>query len=257
MTGQGRERARSAARYEEIESWLRDRVLTGAPGDALPSEAHLAAQFRVSRMTARQAVQNLAGEGLVHRHRGSGTYIAPRPLHRHVGPLMNFSSDMHRRGKRASSRLLRAELREGTPADIRALRLPPGSRVVALSRLRLADDLPMSIENAALPAACAPVLARDLENGSLHEALRDLGREPAVALSWISARTAKAQEARQLEIPLRSALLVERRIIFDTEERPLEHTESLYAADRYVIDAVFTLDQSAPQAAPPTSGPPA
>ncbi len=247
---------RPAARYEEIEEWLWERVHTGAPGDPLPSEAELAVQFGVSRMTARQAVQNLAAEGLVRRQRGSGTYIAPRPLHRHSGPLMSFTADMHRRGKTASSQLLTAELRTPTAADVEALGLEPDTRIVALSRLRLADGAPMAIESASLPAVFASVLAGDLEHGSLHEALRGLGREPAIALSWISARLAKAGEAKLLELPARSPLLIERRIIFDLEDRPLEHTETAYAADRYIIDAVFTLrghgdDAPAPGGAPP------
>ena len=42
-------------------------------------------------------------------------------------------------------------------------------------------------------------------------------------------------------------MLVEKRIISDHEEVPLELTTTVYTADRYVIDAVFTL------AAPPPS----
>lgn len=244
------ERATSPARYELIEDWLRGRVRSGKPGDVLPSEAELAAQFGVSRMTARQAVQNLAHDGLVDRRRGAGTYIAIPPIRRHGSALMSFSSDMRARGMTASSRLLRAELVDGSPEDVEALRLTPGSRVVSIFRLRLADGLPMSIELAVLPLECAPVLSRDLEKGSLQDALGELGREPAIARTRITARTATAAEARLLGVPERSALLVERRVILDTENRPLEHTESRYVADRYVIDAVFTVSAEAP-ASPP------
>lgn len=237
----GQERDRAPARYEVIEDWLRDQVSSGKPGDPLPSEAELASQFRVSRMTARQAVQNLARDGLVDRRRGSGTYIAISPIRRHGSALMSFSSDMRKRGMTATSRLLRAELVDGSPEDLEALQLPPGSRVVSISRLRMADGLPMSIELAVLPAECAPVLARDLENGSLQDALGELGLEPASARTRIAARTATAAEARLLGVPARSALLVERRVILDTQDRPLEHTESRYVAERYVIDAVFTV----------------
>ncbi|RQP13254.1 MAG: GntR family transcriptional regulator [Microbacteriaceae bacterium] len=234
----------ATARYLEIEHWLREQVMQGATGDPLPSEAELATQFGVSRMTARQAVQNLAAEGLVRRQRGSGTFIAPRPMHRHSGPLMSFTADMHRRGMRASSELLSAELREANSLESGALRLDPGSRIVSIVRLRLADDLPMAIETTALIPACAPVLAADLEKGSLHEALRELGRIPSLALSWISARQATAAETRQFRLTSRPTLLVERRIIFDQNEQPLEHTETAYLADRYVIDATFALGGS-------------
>jgi GntR family transcriptional regulator len=233
------------ARYQEIERWLRRRVRRSAPGDPLPSESELAARYRVSRMTARQAVQNLAAEGLVQRRRGAGTFVAPRPIHRHEGSLMSFTEDMRRRGMKASSRLLQAGLRTATSADVDALRLPGAARVVAISRLRLADGVPLAIEHAALPAECAGVLADDLETGSLHESLVARGRVPSVSRSWIRARLATAVESRLLEIPRRAALLVERRIIYDTDELPLEHTETAYNADRYAIDAVFGVSPSA------------
>jgi len=233
------------ARYQEIERWLRRRVRRSAPGDPLPSESELAARYRVSRMTARQAVQNLAAEGLVQRRRGAGTFVAPRPIHRHEGALMSFTEDMRQRGMKASSRLLQAGLRAATSADVDALRLPGAARVVAISRLRLADGVPMAIEHAALPAECAGVLADDLETGSLHESLAARGRVPSVSRSWIRARLATAVESRLLEIPRRSALLVERRIIYDTDELPLEHTETAYNADTYAIDAVFRVSPSA------------
>ena len=54
--GQGRGSEKSALRYQEIEAWLREIILTGRPGQALPSEVEIAANFDVSRMTARQAV---------------------------------------------------------------------------------------------------------------------------------------------------------------------------------------------------------
>jgi GntR family transcriptional regulator len=233
------------ARYQEIERWLRRRVRRSAPGDPLPTELELAARFGVSRMTARQAVQNLAAEGLVQRRRGAGTFVAPRPIHRREGSLLSFTEDMRRRGMKSSSRLLQAGLRAATTADLDALRLPEGARVVAISRLRLADSVPMAIEHAALPAECAGVLADDLETGSLHERLAARGRVPGVSRSWIRARLATAVESRLLGVPRRAALLVERRIIYDSDALPLEHTETAYNADHYAIEAVFSASPAA------------
>lgn len=242
MKGQaGVSRRETPVRYQEIEHWLRARVLNGREGDPLPSEAELGAQFGVSRMTARQAVQNLAADGLVRRHRGSGTFIAPKPLHRHSGPLMSFTADMKRRGLTASSELLSAELREATPAEVDALRLGQNPRIVSIARLRLASHTPMAIEHTSLPPDCAPVLAEDLETGSLHEALRKLGRIPVTALTWISARAATTLESKLLELPSKSPVLVEKRIISDQNGRPVESTMTVYHPDRYIIDAVFTL----------------
>jgi len=92
-----------------------------------------------------------------------------------------------------------------------------------------------------------------LETGSLHESLAARGRVPGVSRSWIRARLATATESRLLEVPRRAALLVERRIIYDTQGMPLEHTETAYNADAYAIDAVFS---ASPPASLPNSAAP-
>lgn len=235
------------ARHQEIELWLRELVLGLTPGSAIPSESQLAAKFGVSRMTARRAVQDLASDGLVRRQRGAGTFVAPRPMHRREGALTGFTEEMRQRGLTASSRLLEAGLRPGTAAELEALRPAQGPLVVCIRRVRLADDVPIGLEHAVLPADCAEVLTADLEQ-SLHAALTELGRVPSLAQSWITASVARRSEANHLQVAPRSALLVERRLIYDAEGKPLEDTETRYVAERYVLDAVFSV--SAPGRAP-------
>ena len=232
--------------YQQIENWLRSQIVAGKEGDPLPSEAELGATFGVSRMTARQAVQNLAAEGLVRRRRGSGTFIAPQPLHRHSGPLMSFTADMKRRGLVATSQLITTELRDATTPEVEHLSLGTRKRVVSIVRLRFAGGTPMALEHASLVPECAPVLAADLELGSLHRALRELGFVPMTALTKISARLATPQETRLLLLPARSPVLVERRLISDQNDTPIEWTTTVYDAERYVIDAVFTLYEQDP-----------
>ena len=90
MVGQGKKPEKLSLRYQEIEAWLREIILKGRAGEAIPSEVEIAASFDVSRMTARQAVLNLMREGLVDRRRGAGTFIADNPLHRREGVLLSF-----------------------------------------------------------------------------------------------------------------------------------------------------------------------
>jgi DNA-binding LacI/PurR family transcriptional regulator len=68
----------STARWNEITTSLRNLILDGQlhPGDRLPSEKVLAAQWGVCRMTAHRAMSELEREGLVHRKRRVGTIVA-------------------------------------------------------------------------------------------------------------------------------------------------------------------------------------
>jgi GntR family transcriptional regulator len=223
-------------RYREIEQYLRDLIERATPGDPLPTEAELCTRFGVSRMTVRQAVQELANAGLVDRRRGQGTFVASRPVHRRAGVFLSFTEEMARRGMAASSRIVAARLDRARPEEAHDLDLAPGDQVVRIERVRLADGVPIAFEDAALLSRYAPVLDADLVEGSLHRALEGLGAVATRASGTVTARLARASEVAMLDLPPHAALLVELRLLFDQRGLPFERTESRYVAERYVID---------------------
>ena len=117
--------------------------------------------------------------------------------------------------------------------------------VVELCRVRLADGQPVAVETAVLTPRCAgAVLATDLENGSLHEALIGAGIVPSRGTSSIAAEAASSVDALLLAVAPGEPMLVERRLILDQRGRPMERTESRYAATRYGLDVGFSVEDS-------------
>jgi len=231
-----------APRYFVIEQALRARVAAARPNDPLPSDAELCAEFSVSRMTVRQAVQRLVTEGLVYRESGRGTFVAAPATGRTAENLVRFSEEMRRRGQRPSSRVLDKRTRPATEAEATRLRITRRSKVVEIKRVRLADKVPVALEIAVLTGDCEPVLDADLEGGSLHAALTSLGRVPSLGQSSIGAAVADRKDAETLATPKGSPLLLEQRIIFDQRGVPLELTESRYVASRYSLEVSFTVE---------------
>src|SRR5687768_17101916 len=64
--------------YEQIKILLTQSLVAGEwkPGEAIPSELELAARYRVSQGTVRKAIDELAGENIVVRRQGKGTFVA-------------------------------------------------------------------------------------------------------------------------------------------------------------------------------------
>lgn len=64
--------------YKQIQSYYRERILTGELRykDRVPSEQEIMEEFRVSKITVKNALISLAEEGLITRIQGKGTFVA-------------------------------------------------------------------------------------------------------------------------------------------------------------------------------------
>ena len=116
----------------------------------LPAESELMQRFGVSRITVRQVLDMLVRDGLIYRQQGRGTFVAHPTIEQTQVRIVSFTEDMRQRGFRPGTEVLEAGLMPA-PADIAGkLAVEPGEELAHLRRLRLADDEPMSIEDAYL-----------------------------------------------------------------------------------------------------------
>lgn len=204
------------------------------PGDPLPSEEELSRIYGVSRMTSRQALQELKSKGFASRHKGQGSFVSQPPFEKDITHLRGFTAEMRALGIEASSRVLTAEILPASPEVADKLRIEINSPIYQLRRLRLADGVPVAIEEARLPSARFPgVEELDFSRLSLYQTLRDrYGIRVSRADEILEARSAGYKEAKLLEVQPKASLLVISRTLW-ADNLPVETAHSLYCGDRY------------------------
>lgn len=230
--------------YIQLKEMLQNAIQDGtfAPGSRLPSERELAERYEVSRMTARQALQLLAHEGLTYSRVGKGTYASEPKIPQELQALTSFTEEMARLGMEASSSVLKAEIQWASPEVQRQLRLNPGAEIVLLTRIRRANGEPMALENTAIDySVCRGILeGRDFSRLSLYDVLRrDYGLPVVRADQLIDTRMPETWEAEHLGIGSLTPVLNIERTTFDADGRPIEYVRSVYRGDKYRFHAVL------------------
>jgi GntR family transcriptional regulator len=222
-------------KHQQLRNILTELVTTQLrPGDMLPSERQLCSDYGVSRITVREALGQLVSEGLLVRSQGKGTFVAHRPARSRLH-IASFHEDMRRMGLEPSTVLL-SVTRSAPPADTaQRLDLPPRSQAYHVRRLRLADGVPMSVDDAWYNADLLPGLDQQDLRSSLYDILsRQYGRPIDHAEQTVSAGLAGTELGRLLGIPGSGPVLAFDRTSSSRGE-PVEHARSWYRADRYEL----------------------
>jgi GntR family transcriptional regulator len=225
---------RGAHKYQEVRSFLVDLVERDLlVGDAIPSERTLCERFGVSRMTVRQAVDALVGEGLLVREQGRGTFVAPQRMDFEMR-LTTFGEEMRRRGLRPETRVLGAGTVPAWAEAADALGTPVDAPLHHLRRVRYADGSPMSIEQHWVSVALVPDLLAAGPPVSMHEALRSVGLEPSWGEETLTASDATDEEAALLDLRTSRAVLRATRRTFSADT-PAMYSRACYRGDRYSV----------------------
>ncbi|GAA0775789.1 GntR family transcriptional regulator [Roseibium denhamense] len=230
-------------RYVQLRRRLEDSIQSGLlkANAPLPAEREIATLTGLSRVTVRRAMQDLVDRGIIVQRQGSGSFVSdgtPK-VEQSLSRLTSFTEDMARRGLSSRAEWLTRGLFTPSPDEVIALALSSGEQVARLSRLRTANDKPMAIERASLPADILP--NPDLVEKSLYEVLDKDGNRPERAIQKISAINLEQDDAELLSVPIGAAGLRIERTSYLANRRVVEFTRSIYRGDAYDFVAELQL----------------
>lgn len=203
--------------------------------EKLPSERELCEIYDLSRITVRQALQELESGGYIYRLHGKGTYVAQRSFNQYLVNLYSFTEEMKKMGKTPATKVLSFSEIAVDEHLANKMQLNPLEDVFQVIRLRIADNIPLIYETSYLPKSLFPYLTKeDLDRRSMYDIFaEDYQIRVTKAIEQFSATLIRESEAEHLQVKKdQSAMLFERLAYFD--EKIIEYTISVARGDKFV-----------------------
>lgn len=232
------------SKYHQIYLVLLEQLQEGHFADGLPGELELARHFGVARITVRRALEQLADEKLIVREVGRGTRPAPRLEQANRGrkaagegaapQLKGLLESIVSVSRKTSVKVIEWRLVPANHELAESLQVAEGEKVRKAVRRRSTSAGPMSYITTWVPEALVAGVERsDLASKPILELMQESGVVLGRAMQTVSARQADARVASELQVPVGSALLWVRRLVYDSNDRPVQLLHGLYRPDRY------------------------
>jgi len=225
--------------YAQLASVLRSRIMSGewAPEADIPSIDELCAQYGLGRITVRQALQILAGEGLVSSQRGRRTYVTWAPAHDEAAPLFPSLAAVDAQAPDYTIRVLSRT----RVAELPATRWAVGESVGPYMMLRKVDC------TGETPYACSGLyIAEDVykrfpKGAEGHSKLLRLvvkyaRKKVTQARERVRVAAADYDEAAALGCEMATPVARVERVFCDSDGRVLYLGYSTYLGDRYGME---------------------
>lgn len=228
--------------YHQIYTVLKDAILSGTItfGDKMPTEQQLVSAFDVSRITAKRALDELAAENLIVRHRGKGSHVTyrwePSPV---KGPLIGMLKNMTELFQHSSTKAISIE-KTTPPAEVRIeLGLEGDEKIHKVVRVHCNDDgEPYAYYVSWTVGVIKGFTERNLQKHSRLEIIGQNGIKLVQVKQTLSAEPATVRVAAALDVVPGAAMLSLTRRSFDESGRLVDLLQGLYNPKRfkYVIE---------------------
>jgi GntR family histidine utilization transcriptional repressor len=226
--------------YARVKQYLKDALEEGrwAPGEQMPSEADLVAQFGVSRMTVHRALRELQDAGLITRLQGIGTFAAQLNRVSSTLTINDIQDEIRRRGHRHDATVHVKRAVQAPAALAERLGLAAGDTVFHTLIVHREHGVALQCEDRYVNPACAPhYLEVDFTAITPTHYLLDVAPLWEAQVS-IEAALPTAQEAKLLGIQRTDPCLV---VVRRTVSRgvPVTLARLVHPGSRYTLESQF------------------
>ncbi len=223
--------------YSQIRELLRLRIFDGTykSHQQMPSENEMVRLFGVSRITIRQALNDLQKEGLIFKIHGKGTFVSKPKAVQNLMRLEGLGEALAGGGHEIYSQVLEHRLVRAGQRVATRLQIGEKDEVMEIRRVRCLDREPISLDVTYLPAALGQrIVKEDLPRRDIFVILEnDYGIALGNAELQIEAICADSVLAAALNLVTGAALLRIERLTFTADHAPLDFEYLYYRGDAF------------------------
>ncbi len=227
--------------YRRVSRSLEEQIRAGSlqPGSALPSESRLCADYGVSRITVRRALDELVQRRLVQRRRGVGSFVSTPDQSVKAVSLTGFIEDVVPLNR---MKVLDMSVAPLPAAMVELIGLPEAEPMKCATAVNHLAEGPLSYARFFFPPAVADLISReDLEGpvSPIKVVQARLHRTVHHAIQVVEAATAGERVARHLGLAPGTPVLRIVRVYFATGGMFMEAVDAFYHPTRYRFAATL------------------
>lgn len=222
--------------YHQLKEILKENIERGdwAPGDKIPSENELRAEYNISRNTAKKAIEDLVQIGVLNRIQGKGTFVSQPKLEQPLMGFYSFSKVMKEMGMAPTDIILHMNKTTASPRVASKLMIDEGDTLIELKRLRCANDEPVILETSYIPQYLIPGIKQEhVMNTSLYDVMEsDFGIIVTKAKEVFEPVLIRDYESEYLQVKEGYPALLLERTAYERSGKPVEFCHSIVRGDR-------------------------
>jgi GntR family transcriptional regulator len=224
--------------YRQLADILRTPIADGSfpVGASLPKEAEIADRFGISLITVRQALRELAADGLIRKRSAKPAVVTAQAPPMRLGWNLRSFGDLAAYAENAEL-AVKSYRREASVASARIFELEENQRSYCLRAMLVVRGRPDTQVTTYFP----PDIGRRFTKDDFDDALifravqKHLGLRLAAAAITVRAELADATLARDLDYAEGAPVLTLEMLYRAADQRPIEYTIARHRADVYTL----------------------
>ena len=222
--------------YVQIYNELKDKIdsMMYKPNQIMPSENELAAEFKVTRVTVRNAIKKLKDEGRIYTEKGRGSYVNMPKIIQKLHKIYSLGGVFSEEGYKLDRVIYDVYTEFASETIKENLKLEANDQVIVIKVIRKLGKVPVVLQTSYLSLKIIPgFLISELDNISIYAILEEKYNIKLIkAKEYIDPIVADSYYAKLLEVELNTPLFLTERITYADGDRPIEFRKCVIRSDR-------------------------